>query len=647
MAICNSHTRALIVKLLFVSLFLINWPVGADTSTSQHLRPNSTSTPSFDLPNVFRKLPILHEGRVKPLETYARHILLQMSGKSSYAGKPAIYQLTRILFRPEFAISDTIFLINNPDVAIALGIDTQKRGRFSFEQLEPHLDSLQNLAANADKIDKESRSVTDKEILSLFQNVSYYNTLSQAMVYSLPSPMFRVESAELAKRMSLPASENISFWTLMASVRILAEILAQVDPRDSVTRDSLSQEAISLSHRMYLFNRGLFPSPFRVIADSIVEGGWTSPSALLSDPKAQHRHSKELELLSQLLQSFRANDPQAFKLASQNLGELSFEHIDRARAFDIELIYQRVQPFFWSLVIYWFTLIMCFLYLLFNRNILRIAAAFLLIVGLIPHISGILTRMYLMGRPPVTNLYETFLWVSAVVILLSLFLEKQFRRGVGILAGAISGVLLLSVANRYAMDGDTLGVLVAVLDSNFWLSTHVVTITIGYSAGILAGVLGHIWIARAILPDRGTRKQNLIELNKMIYGVLCFALLFSFIGTVLGGIWADQSWGRFWGWDPKENGALMLVLWCIILLHTRQFGQIGPKGMAFGSVIGTIIVVLAWFGVNLLSIGLHSYGFTEGAAIKLFVYIGIELAYLAVGAALILKATNTTATTSD
>jgi ABC-type transport system involved in cytochrome c biogenesis permease subunit len=183
--------------------------------------------------------------------------------------------------------------------------------------------------------------------------------------------------------------------------------------------------------------------------------------------------------------------------------------------------------------------------------------------------------------------------------------------------------------------------LVAVLNSNFWLSTHVVCVTIGYSACLLAGAIGHFWLIRALWPAAvrpgetgdGGKAERLKEISKMVYGTLCFGLLFSFIGTVLGGIWADQSWGRFWGWDPKENGALLIVIWCVILLHARYWGYIRAFGMAQGAVFGAIVVSLAWFGVNLLNVGLHSYGFTTGAATKLFTYIGIELAFMIATAA--------------
>ncbi len=115
----------------------------------------------------------------------------------------------------------------------------------------------------------------------------------------------------------------------------------------------------------------------------------------------------------------------------------------------------------------------------------------------------------------------------------------------------------------------------------------------------------------------------------MIYGTICFAMFFSFIGTVLGGLWADDSWGRFWGWDPKENGALMIVLWNALVLHARWGGIVKDRGLAALAVGGNIITGWSWFGVNELGVGLHSYGFTDGVLLTLGVFIVIQLAVIA------------------
>ena len=117
----------------------------------------------------------------------------------------------------------------------------------------------------------------------------------------------------------------------------------------------------------------------------------------------------------------------------------------------------------------------------------------------------------------------------------------------------------------------------------------------------------------------------------MTFGIVCFSLFFSFIGTVLGGIWADQSWGRFLGWDPKENGALMMVLWAAIMLHAKLGKFVHEKGFMIAAVFGNIITSFSWFGVNMLGVGLHSYGFMEKTFLWLFAFILSQLTIIMFG----------------
>tara|TARA_Y100001970_G_scaffold118420_1_gene146996 strand:- start:149 stop:694 length:546 start_codon:yes stop_codon:yes gene_type:complete len=165
--------------------------------------------------------------------------------------------------------------------------------------------------------------------------------------------------------------------------------------------------------------------------------------------------------------------------------------------------------------------------------------------------------------------------------------------------------------------------LVAVLNSNFWLATHVTTMTMGYGVSIIAGIMGHIYLIYSIIHPKESTKLR--EIYDNTFGITILALFFTVFGTILGGIWADQSWGRFWGWDPKENGALLICMWQIFMIHLRLTGMVKGAGFCFGMVINIIIVTLAWFGVNLLSVGLHSYGFASGIALNLTLFILFEL----------------------
>jgi len=194
---------------------------------------------------------------------------------------------------------------------------------------------------------------------------------------------------------------------------------------------------------------------------------------------------------------------------------------------------------------------------------------------------------------------------------------------------ASAGFASLIIAHHLAMEGDTMEMMRAVLDSNFWLATHVVTVTIGYSGTFLAGIIAIAYTLRKHIapdPDPATTRA----LVDMTYGIICFALLFSFVGTVLGGIWADQSWGRFWGWDPKENGALLIVLWNAIILHARMAGYVRERGTMVMAIFGNIITSCSWFGVNMLGVGLHSYGFMDKAFMALSVFIASQVVLMGI-----------------
>jgi ABC-type transport system involved in cytochrome c biogenesis permease subunit len=197
---------------------------------------------------------------------------------------------------------------------------------------------------------------------------------------------------------------------------------------------------------------------------------------------------------------------------------------------------------------------------------------------------------------------------------------------IGLIVAAITGFLFLHIAGKYASDGDTMGTLIAVLDSSFWLTTHIITIALGYSGCVAAGVVGHLYLLQAILKKSDALKTLAIE--KAVYGLLAFGLVFTVVGTIFGGMWADQAWGRFWGWDPKENGALLIILWCLTVLHARSAGMIKGKGTAIGAIVGTILVMCAWIGVNLLGVGLHSYGFSSSGVNILLAYFAFEGIFL-------------------
>jgi len=296
----------------------------------------------------------------------------------------------------------------------------------------------------------------------------------------------------------------------------------------------------------------------------------------------------------------------------------------------VEFRYNRFSPFYRSTVLYLIAfLLACLSWLKDSRN-LRLTAAWLIGLSAIVHTAGLITRMYIEGRPPVTNLYSSAVFVGWGAVLLGLVIERVYKDGIGSAIASLVGMLSLIIAHNLSLTGDTMGVLRAVLDTNFWLATHVVIITLGYASTFVSGFLGIIYVMRGFLAQ-SLPEATAKSLAKMVYGVVCFSTLFSFIGTVLGGIWADQSWGRFWGWDPKENGALLIVIWNAIILHARWGGMIKERGLMNLAIFGNIVTAFSWFGVNMLGVGLHSYGFMSAAFKWLMIFNFSQIKIIAIG----------------
>ncbi len=326
---------------------------------------------------------------------------------------------------------------------------------------------------------------------------------------------------------------------------------------------------------------------------------------------------------------------------------------------DIEQRFNAAEPFYRALVLYAFAFFLGITSWLCWREPLQCAAFLLVLISFLAATAGIITRMWLEGRPPVTNLYSSALFVGWVAAGLCLILERVFRNGVGSVAAGLIGFITLLIAHHLSLSGDTLEMMRAVLDTNLWLATHVVVVVSGYGATFLAGFLAVIYIVlglgtnvlkRPATPESaaalgavalspgltaaalasGKRDEtNGVMLERMVYGIVCFATLCSLVGTILGGIWADQSWGRFWGWDPKENGALIIVIWNAIFLHVRWGRMLGPRGQMCCAVFGNVVTSWSWFGTNMLGVGLHSYGFMDQAFYWLVAFVVSQLLLIA------------------
>ncbi|MEL6786982.1 MAG: cytochrome c biogenesis protein CcsA [Cyanobacteria bacterium J06607_15] len=234
--------------------------------------------------------------------------------------------------------------------------------------------------------------------------------------------------------------------------------------------------------------------------------------------------------------------------------------------------------------------------------------------GIIVHGYGFIERMQIAGRPPVTNMYESVIWVSFGIVAIALLFEFIYRAKYYLLAAAPLAILCLILADSLpAVLDSTISPLVPVLRDNFWLSVHVPTITLSYAGFALAYGLGHIILGHYLFAPQA--KSRIRSLGKWNYGVLQAGVLLLTTGIILGGIWAHFSWGRFWGWDPKETWALIALMCYVVPLHGRLVGWLKDFGMAVTSVVAFNAVLMAWYGVNfVLGTGLHSYGFADGGS---------------------------------
>jgi ABC-type transport system involved in cytochrome c biogenesis permease subunit len=528
----------------------------------------------------FAALPVLEGGRVKPLDSVARNALLMIRGKQAVPSQGRQLDpdewILDLLFRPATADAQPVFVINDPDVLGLMGVRQTANRYFSFAALRPHLGAIQQQAEAARGLEAVQRSRFQSAVLNLFERVVLYDHLENA--------------------------------AQLADAPLFMELQTLRDPQSAARHRELAEGA-----------------PFRMLAplpDGLPDAWQNSGEAL--DAAAAGRLHPGLPLLAEAGAAYASGDPERFNASVAQLRGLTASlrpgALDHARA---ELLFNRAQPFYLGMVIYVAALLVLFGSWLFRPDLLQPAAFSLLAAGALVHTTGLAARILLQGRPPVTNLYSSAIFVGWAAVLLGLGLERMYRRGFGTAVAAAAGFASLIIAHHLAMEGDTMEMMRAVLDSNFWLATHVVTITVGYSGTFLAGAIAIAYTLRKHLapaPDPDATRV----LVDMTYGVVCFALLFSFVGTVLGGIWADQSWGRFWGWDPKENGALLIVLWNAIILHCRWGGYIREKGLMACAIFGNIITSLSWFGVNMLGVGLHSYGFMDQAFWALSAFIASQ-----------------------
>jgi ABC-type transport system involved in cytochrome c biogenesis permease subunit len=635
--------------------------------------PAQAAEPGWDS-RVFGEIPVQAGGRIQPIETLASGSLLQMRARRelalsateriAFGQKPSTWTeaqraeifrtlpglkdnpavlgaletrplplkggalgsvdwLIEVAFRAHVARHLPTFRVDNPVVLKLAGRDPEQTKFVSWDDVLKHSKAISEAADKARNRPQADRDAEDRAIIQLETAARQYAALSMAFIPGDLPP-------------DIEPQQEYRAWFLTIN-RVLAEMAKNRDTQTGAAPaidQELQQTVRSLVDRYQNFAR---EGAIRLVppkeAGSLDE--WDNlGSALLGTIQRDAARRDALgpegvvTRYANFCSAWRKGDDdacarEATALRASLAGAWS-RHVEAEAGFG------RLQAFYLLLQAYFAALLAVLAYWVTGKEGLRRWTGAGLLLLFVLHTAALLYRMWLHGRPPVTNLYSSGIFVAWGGVALGLILERFWKNGIGAAAAGLCGFLSLLVAHNLGLSGeDNLESVRAVLDSNFWLATHVTIVTLGYSATFVAGILGGIHLLlRAVKADYAAGDS----VSRAAYGILAFATLASFVGTMLGGIWADQSWGRFWGWDPKENGAVLIVLWCAVCLHARWGGLVRREGLMQLLVFGNIVTAWSWFGTNLLGVGLHSYGFTESGFFWLYlVFMPSQLAILALG----------------
>jgi ABC-type transport system involved in cytochrome c biogenesis permease subunit len=258
----------------------------------------------------------------------------------------------------------------------------------------------------------------------------------------------------------------------------------------------------------------------------------------------------------------------------------------------------------------------------------KLAAISVTALAILGHTALLAMRCYILGRPPVSNMFETVLYVPWVAACTSLLFPTFRRQPLVVLAACLTSMILLLVLEMTNLN-QSLDQVQAVLDSQFWLMIHVLLVVGSYGIFVLGALVGHFYLG--FFMTYRTEPPVMISLAQIILQTMYGGTALLIAGTILGGIWAAESWGRFWDWDPKESWAFISICFYLIWIHAYRFHRIASFGLAIGAVSGLLAITFTWYGVNyILGTGLHSYGFGSGGESYYYAFLGAEGLFLAI-----------------
>ena len=429
----------------------------------------------------------------------------------------------------------------------------------------------------------------------------------------------RIDYLELKEKLGLPRDQNYFSVEELAPYfdRIKSWVKSSQDKRDQDLRPTkLEQKAEELSSKINMVavlssgeSLTVVPAPFSPV--------WGSPY------EAQIGFSSDF---LKLIEFYKNGDGQSFEKAVVEWTEKVYAIAKEVPRWKLtwEVRYYDLRPFEWAAVAYF----AAFLLLVFckkNRLLSNIGFASLLL-AIFYHTLGIVSRVLILSRPPVSNMYESMIFMNWALIVFALGFSIVKRSSIALAVGSLVSGLIMIYGNLLPLD-TSLEVLVPVLRSNYWLTIHVMTIVSSYGAFGLAMGLGHRHLFNHAFGKFSRSAEE--ESGNLIFKVIQLGTLLVGIGTVLGGVWANESWGRFWGWDPKETWALITFLGYVVVVHLKYAKKLSDFALALCSVLGFLLVLMTWYGVNfVLGRGLHSYGQGAGGMNWVIYYLIFEAVFV-------------------
>jgi ABC-type transport system involved in cytochrome c biogenesis permease subunit len=615
-------------------------------AASQDLRDFEWSEEVLD---TFGGLPVLSFGRVKPVDSMAGLSLLSTNGKRAVkvAGPEgdvvkldSLQWMLDCFFFPKQAATYASFLVQNDATITDLGLaPKERRDWYSYQDLLPARDLLGQRYDQIRQIDPKQRSIVEKALVKLFIDVRTHESLFGTM---LPFRSNYSTDGSPGLRDIYGSDTDVGLVDVLEKLGAVLELRRSSIPAGNGDYEGIQALMIEVDSGIRAcFNSPDFMPPLASVED---QDTWWGIDDVID-------HSFELAAdfgpYLDVLRSVEAltasvNDPELFERDLDKLAvqlHAMAEPTGKVDTLGLEVTFNHLKPFFFSWLSFLFAFFAMALTWLLpkSKGLWKVTWTF---AGIGPFllVLGIVLRCVIRSRPPIISLYDTIVFICAVMVFVGFFAEWITRQRVALAMSIIAGIILVWIADLYEYKevktaGDTMGAVVAVLNTNFYLAVHVTSVSMGYSGGLLAGLLAHVWILGKFFGLKRGDKQFYQSLNKMIYGVAAFCLLFSIFGTVMGGVWGNDSWGRFWGWDVKENGALLICLWMLFSLHMRMGGFVRQRGFALLALFGGVVVSISWWGVNLLDVGLHSYGKTSGVATILFWFWMFEGLVLLIGIA--------------